>query len=175
MDGRQTDTAIVQPDSLLELSTTAPDKTADILSCLHRPSSGAEFWPALRSAIKHIRDFIVAHPDRADAIANHLFLKACSLGVPMRGSTLSILLAMLACLVGCTKSNTPAELSTVQGSWKFDEIGYLESLRARHKAPEDLKKMVDLYGFAKKNGTPVMTDITISGSRITTATLSTGS
>ena len=28
-----------------------------------------------------IRDFIVAHPDRADAIANHLFLTACSFGV----------------------------------------------------------------------------------------------
>jgi hypothetical protein len=68
-------------DSLLELSTTAPDKTADILSHLHRLSSGAEFWPALRSAIPQIRDFIVAHPDRADAIANHLFLTACSFGV----------------------------------------------------------------------------------------------
>src|SRR6185436_13963371 len=79
------DTAIVQmdspPDSLLELSTTAPDKTADVLSCLHRLSSGAEFWPALRRAIPHIRDFIVAHPDRAVAIANHLFLTACSFGV----------------------------------------------------------------------------------------------
>jgi len=28
--------------------------------------------------------------------------------------------------------------------------------------------MVGLYEFAKKNGTPVMTDITISGARITT-------
>jgi hypothetical protein len=78
------DTAIAQmdspPDSLLELSTTAPDKTADILSRLHRLSSDAEFWPALRSAIPPIRDFIVAHPDRADAIANHLFLTACSFG-----------------------------------------------------------------------------------------------
>src|SRR5262245_28053964 len=79
------DEAIVQiespPAALLALSTTALDKTADILSCLHRLSSGAEFWPALRSAIPQIRDFIVAYPDRADALANHLFLTACSFGI----------------------------------------------------------------------------------------------
>jgi hypothetical protein len=72
------DGAIVQmespPDALLELSTTAPDRTADVLSCLHRLSSGAEFWPALRSALPQLRDFVAAHPDRAESIANHLFL-----------------------------------------------------------------------------------------------------
>jgi hypothetical protein len=75
------DTAIIQmdspPDSLLELSTTAPDRTADVLSYLHRLSSGAEFWPALRSAIPQLRDFVVSHPDRAESIANHLFLTVC--------------------------------------------------------------------------------------------------
>jgi hypothetical protein len=79
-----------------------------------------------------------------------------------------ILLTMLACLDGCAKSKPPPELSTVQGDWQFDEAGYLDSLRVRYKDPEELKKMVGLYEFAKKNGTPVMTDITISGSRITT-------
>jgi hypothetical protein len=78
------DEAIVQAKSpsnaLLDLSMAAPDKTEDILSCLHRLSAGAEFWPAFRSALPQIRDFIVTHPDRADAIANDLFLTACSFG-----------------------------------------------------------------------------------------------
>ena len=66
---------------MLKLSTAAPDRTADILSCLHRLSSGAEFWPALRSTIPQLRDFVASHPDRAESIANHLFLTACSFEV----------------------------------------------------------------------------------------------
>jgi hypothetical protein len=66
------------PDSLLELSTTAPSKTADLLSCLRRLSVGADFWTALRSAIPRLRDYVAAHPDRAEGIANHLFLTVCS-------------------------------------------------------------------------------------------------
>jgi hypothetical protein len=63
------------PDTLLELSTTAPDKTADIVSCLNRLSYGAEFWSALRSAIPQIRDFITTNPDPvsiAHRMAHHL-------------------------------------------------------------------------------------------------------
>lgn len=79
------DEAIVQmespPEALLELSTTAPHRTADILSSLHRLSSGAEFWPALGSAIPQLRDFVGFHPDRAESIANHLFLTVCGFGV----------------------------------------------------------------------------------------------
>ena len=79
------DAAIVQmdspPDALLELSATAPEKTADVLSCLHCLSSGAEFWPALRSAMPQLRDFVVSHPERAESIAYHLFLTACGFGV----------------------------------------------------------------------------------------------
>ncbi len=65
------------PDSLLDLSMTAPDKTADIDSCLNRLGSGAEFWSALRSAIPQIREFIASHPDGVESIANHLFLSVC--------------------------------------------------------------------------------------------------
>lgn len=79
------DKAILQmqspPDALLELSSTAPDKTSDVLSHLHRLNSGAQFWPALRSAIPQLRDFVASHPDRAESIANHLFLTACSFDV----------------------------------------------------------------------------------------------
>jgi hypothetical protein len=81
----------------------------------------------------------------------------------MQRITLPILLTMFAGLIGCTKSKTPRELSTVQGDWLFDEAGYVGFLRSRYKDPEELKKMVGLYEFAKKNGTPVMTDIAISG------------
>ena len=86
----------------------------------------------------------------------------------MHRITFPILLTVLACLIGCTKSTPPQELSTVQGDWHFDEAAYLESMRVRYQEPNELKKMVGLYEFAKKNGTSVMTDITISGSRITT-------
>ena len=75
------DSAIVQlaslPDSLLQLSLTAPDNTADIISHLHRLASGADFWAALRSVIPRIRDYVVEHPDGAETTANHLFLTAC--------------------------------------------------------------------------------------------------
>ena len=75
------DSVIVQmdspPDSLLQLSMTAPDKTGDIISHLRQLSSGSDYWAALRSAIPQIRDFVVAHPDGAESIANHLFHTAC--------------------------------------------------------------------------------------------------
>jgi hypothetical protein len=86
----------------------------------------------------------------------------------MHRNTLSILLTLLVCLIGCTKSKPPPELSPVQGDWRFDEAGYLDSLRARSKDPEELKQAVELYEFAKKVGMPAMTDITISGACITT-------
>jgi hypothetical protein len=82
---------------------------------------------------------------------------------------LSILLLMLCIMIGCTKSSTPPELVGFQGDWQFDESRYVEALRARHKEPEEFEKMLGFYEFTKKNGTPVMTDITIVGSRITTA------
>ena len=69
------------PDSLLELSTTAPDKTAEILSCLRRLSTGADFWTAFRSALPMLRDYVASHRDRAESIASHLFLTACGFGV----------------------------------------------------------------------------------------------
>ena len=79
------DSLIVQmdspPDALLELSTAAPSKTEDILSCLHRLSVGGDFWSAFRSALPRLRDYIRLHPDRAENIANHLFLTACSFSV----------------------------------------------------------------------------------------------
>lgn len=75
------DTVIVQldslPDSLLQLSLTAPDNTADIISHLHQLALGSDFWAALRSVISQIREFIIEHPDQAENIANHLFLTAC--------------------------------------------------------------------------------------------------
>src|SRR5687767_1859494 len=66
------------PDSLIELSTTAADRTAEIFSCLHRLSSDAEFWRALRSAMPRLREFVLSHSDRAESIANHLYLTVCS-------------------------------------------------------------------------------------------------
>jgi hypothetical protein len=87
----------------------------------------------------------------------------------MHRLTFSILLTSLACLLGCAKPETPTELSTVQGDWRFDEASYLESMRTHYKDPGEFKKIMDLYELAKKLGKPVMTDITISGSRITTS------
>ena len=75
---------------------------------------------------------------------------------------LFILLSTFVIMTGCTKATTPVELTAVQGDWQFDKARYLTSLHQRYKNPDELKKMLGLYEFAKKNGTPVMTDITIA-------------
>jgi hypothetical protein len=106
----------------------------------------------------HVRRHRPAASDEHRSATNH-----------MHATALSILLLMLCIMMGCTKGNSPPELTRVQGDWQFDEARYVEALRARHKEPAEFKKMLGLYEFAKKNGTPVMTDITIVGSRITTA------
>ncbi len=64
------------PDSLLELSTTASEKTADILSCLNRLSAGAEFWKAFGSVMPLLREYLSSHRDRAKNIATQLCLTA---------------------------------------------------------------------------------------------------
>ncbi len=69
-------------EALLELSTTPPGKTGDILSCLRQLSAGADFWNALRGALPRLRDYVASHRDRAEGIANQLFLTVCSFGVP---------------------------------------------------------------------------------------------
>jgi hypothetical protein len=78
------DSLIAQLDSptdiLLELSMTAPDKTANIVSCLNRLSLGSDFLTAFRSALPLIREFLILHPDRAEGIANHLFRACCQFG-----------------------------------------------------------------------------------------------
>lgn len=63
---------------LLELSTTNPCNTADVLSCLKRLSVGADFWDAFRCTLPQLRDYLTKHPDRAESIANHLYLTACA-------------------------------------------------------------------------------------------------
>jgi hypothetical protein len=75
------DSLIVQmdapPDVLLELSMTAPDKTADIVSCLNRLKSGSDFWPAFRSTLPSIREYLVLHPERAESVAHRLYHACC--------------------------------------------------------------------------------------------------
>ena len=66
------------PDALIELSTTAPDHTADIISLLHRLREGADFWLAFRLVLGQLHDYVTNHPARAESIANHLFLTACA-------------------------------------------------------------------------------------------------
>lgn len=66
------------PDLLLDLSSTAPDNTGDILARLRRLSAGSEFWESFRSSIPQIRDYTAAHHDRAESIANHLVLTLIS-------------------------------------------------------------------------------------------------
>lgn len=68
----------IPPDTLIELSTTSPSKTENIITCLHRVSSGADFWSAFRGALPQIRDYVSTHRECAESIANHFFLTACS-------------------------------------------------------------------------------------------------
>ncbi len=71
----------IPPDSLIELSLTDPSRTADFISLLNQLSADAEFWPAMKSAIPRIKDFVVKHPESAEGIANHLFRAACEFPV----------------------------------------------------------------------------------------------
>jgi hypothetical protein len=69
-------------ESLLDLSTTSPCKTEDIISCLHRLSVGADLWAAFRNVIPKILEFILSHPEKAEGVAYHLFLTACYYTAP---------------------------------------------------------------------------------------------
>jgi hypothetical protein len=69
------------PDALVDLSLAAPASTAEILSCLHRLSLGADFWSALRSAVPALRNFIAQDPERAERIAGHLLVTVYSFDV----------------------------------------------------------------------------------------------
>jgi len=68
------------PDLLIQLSTTAPEKTGDILSCLRALGLGADFWTAFRSTIPQIRAFIAFHPELAERVADHMSFIACTVG-----------------------------------------------------------------------------------------------
>jgi hypothetical protein len=47
------------------------------MSCLHRLGAGSDFWSAFRIALPKARDYVRAHADRAEVIAQHLYLTAC--------------------------------------------------------------------------------------------------
>jgi len=64
------------PDMLIELSIVAPEKTEDIIHCLGQLASRSDFWAAFRRAIPQFRDFIISHPENAEAIAHHFYLAA---------------------------------------------------------------------------------------------------
>jgi hypothetical protein len=64
-------------DLLIELSTTLPNETTEIVSRLHRLSTGADIWSALRSAFPRLHEFILSQPEKAEIVANHLFNTGC--------------------------------------------------------------------------------------------------
>ncbi len=61
------------PHALLELSTTPPDHTAEILSQLHVLETGSDCWAALRAAIPYLHEHLVSHPADAPRVAAKLF------------------------------------------------------------------------------------------------------
>lgn len=79
------DSEIIKADlpggALLELTTTESSKTEDILSHLRRLSAGADFWQAFRHVLCSLYRYVVSNPDKAETIANHLFLAACEFSV----------------------------------------------------------------------------------------------
>ncbi len=70
------DAAIIQmespPYALLELSIAR--EPAEILTCLNQLSIGANFWMCFRRIIPQLRKDLAAHPERAESIANHMYL-----------------------------------------------------------------------------------------------------
>lgn len=61
------------PGPLIELSTTAPNQTADVISHLHALSAGADFWQALRAAVPRLHEYLTSNPKDAERIANALY------------------------------------------------------------------------------------------------------
>jgi hypothetical protein len=60
-------------DALLDLSTTDPKNTAEIISCLNRLSDRTDLWVALRRALPEIYEYVRVSPRRAGRIAHHLY------------------------------------------------------------------------------------------------------
>jgi hypothetical protein len=60
-------------ETLLQLSTTSPARTAEMLSHLHVLATGADFWCALRAAMPRLREHLVTHPSDAERVARELF------------------------------------------------------------------------------------------------------
>jgi len=62
-----------RPDELLiDLSTTSPDRFDDLLASLTRLAAGCDFWRSARSALGEVHDYLVAHPEEAERIAQAL-------------------------------------------------------------------------------------------------------
>jgi hypothetical protein len=59
--------------SLLELSTTPPSKTGDLVSHLRVLASGADYWSAFRAVLGPLHDHIASNPSRAEYFANLLY------------------------------------------------------------------------------------------------------
>jgi len=63
---------------LLELSTTPPANTCDLLSHLRALASGADFWAAFRTVLGPLQDHIASNPARTEYFANELYRTASS-------------------------------------------------------------------------------------------------
>ncbi len=77
---RWADSQIVALDSasgpLLDLSTTPPANTGDLLSHLRALASGAHCWAAFRAVLGPLHDHIASNPARAEYFANELYRAA---------------------------------------------------------------------------------------------------
>ena len=64
-------------DVLLQLSTTLPNETVEISSCLGKLSAGADIWQALRKVFPPLLEIVSSQPHKARVIASHLFSTGC--------------------------------------------------------------------------------------------------
>ena len=65
------------PDRLIELSTTPPDRTADIVSHLHELGQGGNFLQAFRACLGELHQYLVSSPHECERIANILYRTIC--------------------------------------------------------------------------------------------------
>jgi hypothetical protein len=63
-----------RPDArILDLSTTSPERTDVFVAELGRLKDGGDIWRAVADGLDAVHDFVVAHPEEAERIAQALY------------------------------------------------------------------------------------------------------
>ncbi|EIQ02013.1 hypothetical protein OpiT1DRAFT_00591 [Opitutaceae bacterium TAV1] len=71
-----TDSVIIEDDKpdarIIDLSTTSPERTDVFVAELERLKEGGDIWKAIGEGLDDVHDFVVAHPEQAERVAQAL-------------------------------------------------------------------------------------------------------